>query len=138
MRSCRPAWRQQLATCAALALLLVLELLFTTFAPPAAMADSQPPLEHYRCAGDPLTTAFNAGAVDAGSIPNTSGGTVPGAFLVLQWRDISLQLPRTNNAGAPSFSDGKWWWSLEDPDHPSFRLRRGLGDVETFACEKLA
>ena len=138
MRSSRPAWRQQLATCAALAVLLVLELVFMTVAPPAAMADSQPPLKHYRCEGDPLTTALNAGAVDAGSIPNTSEGIVPGAFLVLQWRDISLQLPRTNNAGPPSFSDGKWWWSLEDPDHPSFRLRLGLGDVETFACEKPA
>jgi len=135
MRSCPPAWRQQLATGAALAVLLLLELVFTT---PAALADSQPPLEHYRCAGEPLTAALNAGAVDAGSIPNTSEGTVPGAFLVLQWRDINLQLPRTNNAGPPSFSDGKWWWSLEDPDHPSFRLRHGLGDVETFACEKPA
>ena len=52
--------------------------------------------------------------------------------MVLRWRDISLQLPRTNNAGAPSYTDGKWWWSLEDPGHPRFRLRRG--DVVEFAC----
>ena len=52
------------------------------------------------------------------------------------WETIALQLPRTNNAGAPSFTDGKWWWSLEDPAHPRFRLRRGGGAVEDFACER--
>ncbi|MFZ0407450.1 MAG: hypothetical protein WAM11_04980 [Cyanobium sp.] len=136
MRSCPPAWRPHLASCAAVAVLLGLWLALVIT--PVAQADTLPLLERYRCDGDPLTTALIAGAVDAAAIPNTSGGTVPGAVLVLQWRDISLQLPRTNNAGAPSFSDGKWWWSLEDPGHPSFRLRRGLGDVQTFACQKLA
>ena len=116
----------------ALAVLLVLLL-----APLAGWADSLPEPIAYRCDGEPLSALVNNGAVDTFAIPNTTGGTVPGAFVVLQWRDITLQLPRTNNAGAPSFTDGKWWWSLEDPAHPRFRLRRGAGDLQDFACERL-
>lgn len=90
--------------------------------------------QRYVCAGDPLIARLDNGAVDTLAIPNVSGGTVPGAFVVLHWRDLSLQLPRTNNAGAPSFSDGKWWWSVEDPDHPRFLLRRGA--VQEFDCRR--
>jgi hypothetical protein len=103
--------------------------------PLAALADSQPQEIAYRCDGEPLIAQVNNGAVDAFDIPNVAAGTVPGAFVVLQWREITLQLPRTNNAGAPSFTDGKWWWSLEDPAHPRFQLRRGLGDGQRFSCE---
>jgi len=104
--------------------------------PEAAVAAASSP---YLCDGQPLIASLHPGAVDDPGIPNSSAGTVPGAFVQLQWRqgesDLSLQLPRTNNAGAPSFTDGKWWWSLEDPGHPRFRLRSGRGDIQDFACE---
>jgi hypothetical protein len=90
----------------------------------------------YRCDGTLLTATLHRGAVDDPSSPNSTGGTLPGAYVVLQSSGLNLQLPRTNNAGAPSFTDGKWWWSLEDPDHPRFLLRRGLGDIESLACER--
>jgi hypothetical protein len=90
--------------------------------------------EQYLCAGDPLSAEVYAGAVDAPGIPNSSGGTVPGAFIVLQWRGVSLQLPRTNNAGVPSYTDGRWWWQAIDPDYPDFAQRRGA--IETYACER--
>lgn len=126
-------WLQPFVSLGLLVLLLV-----TAPAPAAASLDAVP--EHFRCGGLPLTATLHAGAVDDPAIPNRSGGTLPGAFVQLQWqRDgetIALQLPRTNNAGAPSFTDGKWWWSLEDPAHPRFRLRRGGGDIEDFACER--
>jgi len=104
--------------------------------PGAAVAAPIPaPMEQrYVCAGDPLIARIDNGAVDTLAIPNVSGDTVPGAFVVLRWRDLSLQLPRTNNAGAPSFSDGKWWWSLEDPDRPRFLLRRSV--VQEFDCRR--
>lgn len=108
--------------------------------PPAPASQAGPPALAYRCAGLPLTATLHGGAVDDPSIPNRSGGTLPGAFVQLQWQQagepIALQLPRTNNAGPPSFTDGKWWWSIEDPDHPRFRLRRGGGDIEDFVCER--
>ncbi len=98
-------------------------------APGAAAAERA-----YRCDGDLLLASTDSGPVDALDIPNVVAGTAPGAFVVLRWRDLSLQLPRTNNAGAPSYTDGKWWWSLEDPDQPRFRLRQGLGTIEDFSC----
>ena len=89
----------------------------------------------YVCDGDALIATIDRGAVDAIGIPNSVDGTVPGSFVVLQWRDLKLQLPRTNNAGAPSFSDGKWWWDLGDPEHPGFKLRQGAGRVQVIACD---
>ncbi|MFZ4566079.1 MAG: hypothetical protein ACOYMY_06410 [Prochlorococcaceae cyanobacterium] len=93
-------------------------------------------LDHYRCGGEPLQAEVHPGAVDAPGIPNTTGGTVPGAFIVLQWRGVSLQLPRTNNAGSPSYSDGRWWWQAIDPEHPEFAERTGdRGDIVHHSCE---
>ena len=131
-----PAWRWW-SPLACLGLLLLVLVVAPAHA--AGPADTAPVPEAFRCDGVPLTATLHGGAVDDPAIPNRSGGTLPGAFVQLQWqRDralIALQLPRTNNAGAPSFTDGKWWWSLEDPQHPRFRLRQGTGAIEDFACE---
>jgi hypothetical protein len=121
-----------------LALTLVLLCLATgtALAAPAAVP-GQPTSAtgvRYRCGGDPLLARTENGAVDAVAIPNTSAGTPPGAFVVLTWRGTTLQLPRTNNAGAPSYTDGRWWWSLENPDQPRFRLRRG--GIEEIPCSR--
>ena len=86
----------------------------------------------YLCDGDPLVAYADNGPVDAQGIPNTAAGTVPGATVVLEWRGQHLQLPRTNNAGPPSYTDGLWWWSLEDPEHPRFLRHRGA--IERFSC----
>lgn len=107
-------------------LLLPLALLLC---PSAAQASGQA----YRCDGDPLIAEVHQGAVDATGIPNSDGGTVPGAFIVLEWRGLQLQLPRTNNAGPPSYTDGRWWWQASDGDHPTFAERRGA--ITRFACE---
>lgn len=103
-----------------------------------AWAAGPEPLQRdaYLCEGEPLLAEVFAGAVDAPGIPNTAAGTPPGAYVVLAWRGVSLQLPRTNNAGAPSYTDGRWWWSPVDPEHPEFRQRRG--GVQTYACEREA
>lgn len=104
--------------------------------PAAALAAAGGAPAHYRCDGDPLEVLLVRGAVDDPAIPDPSAASVPvGGFAVLRWRELSLQLPRTNNAGPASFTDGRWWWSLEDPTHPRFRLRRALGDVQDFRCE---
>jgi hypothetical protein len=98
----------------------------------------QQPLQHdtYLCEGEPLQAEVFAGAVDAPGIPNMAAGTPPGASVVLAWRGMSLQLPRTNNAGAPSYTDGRWWWSPVDPEHPEFKQRRG--GVKSYSCERAA
>jgi len=91
---------------------------------------------HYRCNGEPLLAELVRGAVDDPGIPDPSVSPVPvGGFVLLHWRQLDLQLPRTNNAGPASFTDGRWWWSLEDPAHPRLRLRNGGGGVQDFVCE---
>lgn len=91
------------------------------------------------CEGDPLSIEVISGAVDvtglAEAIPNTVAGTLPGDLIRLRWRGMSLQLPRTNNAGRPSYTDGRWWWREEDPHHPEFKERRG--EVIEYICEPL-
>lgn len=119
--------------------LLGLQLLVLPLVQPApawAVGVSASGVEPYRCDGDPLVAQVFHGPVDAPGIPNRSGGIPPGAFVVLQWRGQTLQLPRTNNAGAPSYTDGRWWWSPVDPDHPEFRQRRGA--IQTFRCERVS
>jgi hypothetical protein len=101
--------------------------------PPGVLAAIDPAPASFVCEGDPLLAAVHRGAVDAPRIPNAAGGTVPGAFIVLQWRGVSLQLPRTNNAGTPSYCDGRWWWQARDPQHPDFAQRRG--DWEAYHCD---
>jgi hypothetical protein len=117
-------------------LLTVLLPLGGLIAPPTAVAAAATNAEdnqHYLCEGDLLMAEVQRGAVDARDIPNSANGTVPGSFIVLQWRGVSLQLPRTNNAGTPSYSDGRWWWQANDPDHPDFAQRRG--QWEDYSCE---
>jgi hypothetical protein len=120
----------------ALLLALVIPLITPSAAAAAAPATAAPNPEHFLCAGDPLVAEVHIGAVDAPGIPNTASGTVPGAFIVLQWRGVTLQLPRTNNAGIPSYSDGRWWWQASDPAHPEFAQRRG--EWEIYSCERSA
>ncbi len=128
-----PPWRRLSIPAGAIAILVILLLTLAG----SALADTDPEPVAYRCDGARLTALLVSGAVDDPTIPDPSRGPVPvGGFVVLHWRDLSLQLPRTNNAGPASFTDGKWWWSLEDPAHPRFRLRQGLGNVQDFVCEK--
>jgi hypothetical protein len=103
-------------------------------APPVWAAAAAADVQHYVCAGEPLQTSVYRGAVDAPAIPNSNGGTVPGGFIVLEWRGVRLQLPRTNNAGVPSYTDGRWWWQATDPAQPSFAERRG--GVTAIPCER--
>ena len=103
---------------------------------PSPAAPASPATASYRCDGDGLLVRYEAGAVDAPDIPNLLAGTAPGAFVVIDWRDQHLQLPRTNNSGVPSYSDGRWWWRALDPQRPEFRQRRGV--VISYACEPAA
>ena len=103
-------------------------------APALALAEAEFGAQHYLGDGEPLLAEIHNGAVDAIDIPNSSAGTVPGAFVVLQWRGISLQLPRSNNAGQPSYTDGRWWWSSPAPDQIEFEQLRGT--VHSYYCQR--
>ena len=115
-------------------LLSLVMVVLMLLAAPAAWGASAAVTQRYLCDGDALVATLHNGAVDASEIPNSEGGTVPGAFIVLQWRGVNLQLPRTNNAGIPSYTDGRWWWQAVDPDRPDFREHRG--SFKTYACSR--
>ena len=121
---------------ALLALLTVLAVGIATAGPAPALAEAEFGVQHYLCDGEPLLAEIHNGAVDAIGIPNSSAGTVPGAFVVLQWRGISLQLPRSNNAGEPSYTDGRWWWSSPAPDQIQFEQLRGT--VHSYSCQRIS
>lgn len=91
---------------------------------------------HWICDGDPLTLTLTSGGVDLqglpATVPNLEAGTAPGDGVVIAWRGQVLQLPRTNNAGAPSYTDGRWWWRALDPAHPEWKQRRG--EIIGYAC----
>jgi hypothetical protein len=124
-------------TLSLLPLLLPLWLLVAVLAAPASAATSEvaTTARSYLCGGEPLEAELLAGPVDAVGIPNTLAGTLPGASVVLRWQGQQLPLPRTNNAGVPSYSDGKWFWRQDDPGHARLLLRRPGGDRQEFACE---
>ena len=105
-----------------------------TWAAAAASDGGAAEIQRFVCAGEPLQASVYRGAVDAPAIPNSNGGTVPGGFIVLAWRGVQLQLPRTNNAGVPSYTDGRWWWQATDPAQPTFAERRG--GVTPCPCER--
>lgn len=93
----------------------------------------------WSCDGDLLRVENVVGAVDPiglpGGIPNTSAGTLPGDGVLIHWREMTLQLPRTNNVGVPSYTDGRWWWRVVDPLHPEFLQRRRT--IVAYDCQPL-
>jgi hypothetical protein len=121
---------------ALLALSIVLAVGIAIAGPAPVFAEAEFGAQHYLCDGEPLLAEIHNGAVDAIDIPNSSAGTVPGAFVVLQWRGISLQLPRSNNAGQPSYTDGRWWWSSPAPDQIEFEQLRGT--LHSYSCQKIS
>ena len=52
-----------------------------------------------------------------------------GAFVVLDWRDISLMLPVSFQKGEISFTDRKWLWSYQDN-------KRGLHEESPILAKK--
>ena len=111
--------------------LLLLSLLLLGF-------EAEPVAAAWICDGDRLTAeTIHLGRDAIGTttepIPNISDGTSPGDLILLTWRGVTLQLPRTNNAGVPSYTDGRWWWQVQDPDHPDVRQRRST--ITSYRCE---
>ena len=101
----------------------------------ASAAALEPAVRSYRCEGEPLEVTLLPGPVDAVGIPNTLAGTLPGASLVLRWQGVERPLPRTNNAGAPSYSDGQWFWQQDGADRARLLLRLASGDRQEIRCE---
>ena len=66
-----------------------------------------------------------------------------GAFVVLDWNNLSLMLPVSFQKGEISFTDKKWLWSYQDEknglrmDEPRFAQLLPNGDIQEFSCQAL-
>ena len=93
----------------------------------------------WSCDGEPLSVRLMSGAVDLRglppNVPNTEGNTAPGDGVLIKWRGQTLQLPRTNNAGAPSYTDGRWWWRVLNPEQAEWKERRG--QIFSYTCQAM-
>ena len=107
-------------------------LVLTLMACPALPVSAAWVCDGDRLTAEPIQMGRDAFGAMAQPIPNIAEGTVPGDLILLRWRGVTIQLPRTNNAGAPSYTDGRWWWQVEDPEHPDFRQRKG--GIISYAC----
>ncbi len=64
-----------------------------------------------------------------------------GAFVVLDWKDISLMLPISFQAGEISFTDRKWLWSYQDNEQglhvesPRLAQRIPSGEIIEHECK---
>ena len=64
-----------------------------------------------------------------------------GAFVVLDWEEISLMLPVSFQKGEISFTDKKWFWSYQDnenglhEENPRFAQRLPSGEVVEHHCK---
>ena len=93
----------------------------------------------WSCDGEPLSVRLTSGAVDLrglpSNVPNTEGNTAPGDGVLIKWREQTLQLPRTNNAGPPSYTDGRWWWRVLTPGQAEWKERRG--QIISYTCQAM-
>ena len=64
-----------------------------------------------------------------------------GAFVVLDWKDISLMLPVSFQKGEISFTDRKWLWSYQDneqglhQENPRLAQRMQSGEIVEHECK---
>ena len=64
-----------------------------------------------------------------------------GAFVVLDWNNLSLMLPVSFQKGEISFTDKKWLWSYQDNENglheetPRFAQRLSNGYVVEHECK---
>ena len=64
-----------------------------------------------------------------------------GAFVVLDWKDISLMLPLSYQKGEISFTDRKWLWSYQDNEKglhketPRLAQRMANGTIVEHQCK---
>ena len=102
------------------------------------------PSPDFNCDGDRLTAVIRNNLNGDFALTNDLGNIDKGAFIVLNWRDISLMLPISFKAGNITFTDKKWLWSYQDEinglrmDRPRFAQLLPNGEIQDFTCEALS
>ena len=101
------------------------------------------PSSTFNCDGDVLHATIRNNLNGDFAVIEDLQGIDKGAFVVLDWRDISIMLPISFNFGEITFTDKKWLWSYLDnqkgliAETPRFAHRLPNGDLEEFYCEAI-
>ena len=102
------------------------------------------PSSNFNCDGDRLTAVIRNNLNGDFAITNDLENIDKGAFIVLNWRDISLMLPISFKAGNITFTDKKWLWSYQDEinglrmDRPRFAQLLPNGEIQDFTCKAIS
>ncbi len=110
-------------------LLLLVGLLI---ARPSAAWSSLP--QHYSCGGDPLLARVETRFDLFGELDPLPASGPPDSLVVLQWRNLTLQLPRSQDPGPASYTNGTWTWDGTDSRHPRLSLLRE--ERQDFPCTR--
>ncbi len=102
------------------------------------------PSQNFNCEGDRLTAVIRNNLNGDFALTNDLENIDKGAFIVLNWRDISLMLPVSFKIGNITFTDKKWLWSYQDEksglrmDNPRFAQLLPNGKVQEFSCKSIS
>ena len=102
------------------------------------------PSPDFNCDGDRLTAVIRNNLNGDFALTNDLGNIDKGAFIVLNWREISLMLPISFKAGNITFTDKKWLWSYQDEinglrmDRPRFAQLLPNGEIQDFTCKAIS
>ncbi|KGG15002.1 MULTISPECIES: hypothetical protein [unclassified Prochlorococcus] len=99
------------------------------------------PPSSFECDGDTLTATIRNNLNGDFAVVHDLQLIDEGAFVVLEWKKISLMLPVSFQKGEISFSDKKWLWSYQDNQNglheetPRFAQRLSDGSVIEHKCK---
>ncbi len=99
------------------------------------------PASTFICDGDILNVTIRNNMNGDFSVVTDLGQVDQGAFVVLDWKDISLMLPVSFQQGEISFTDRKWLWSYQDnkqglhEDNPRLAHRISMGRIVEHECK---
>ena len=98
------------------------------------------PATNFNCDGDVLVATIRNNLNGDFSLVTDIEKVDPGAFVVLDWKGISLMLPFSFQKGAISFTDRKWLWSYQDnaqglhEESPRFAHLLSNGKIIEYKC----
>ena len=99
------------------------------------------PSSTYDCDGQSLKAIIRNNLNGDFSIVRDLDRIDQGAFVVLEWKEISLMLPVSFQSGEISFTDRKWLWSYQDneqglhEDTPRLAQRLPSGEIIDYQCK---
>ena len=97
------------------------------------------PPSTFDCDGEPLVAIIRNNLNGDFALVNDLENIDQGAFVVLEWKKISLMLPISFQKGEISFTDKRWLWSYQDQrlglHETTPRLAQRLPSGEIFEHE---